>query len=132
MPIGLAPAVTFFKPSRINRFGENGGGGGAIAGVVAGLAGDFADHLSAHVFIGVFQFDFLGDGDAVFGDGRRAEFFVEHDIAAFGAECRGDRFGQLLHAAQEGLTCGFIKYKLFCWHKLSKSFSFSCLPRCPK
>src|SRR5262249_36259346 len=54
----------------INRFGEDSGGGGAIARGVAGLAGDFANHLGAHIFIGIFQFDFLGHGDAVFGDGR--------------------------------------------------------------
>ena len=72
-----------------DRFGQHGGGGGAIAGGVAGFAGDFADHLGAHVFVGIFQFDFLGDGDAVLGDRGRAEFLVEHDVAAFGAE-RGD------------------------------------------
>ena len=70
----------------IDRFGEHGGGGGAVAGGVAGLAGDFAHHLGAHVFVGIFQFDFLGDGHAVLGDGRGAEFFVEDDVAAFGAE----------------------------------------------
>ena len=53
-----------------DRFGQDGGGGGAVAGDVAGLAGDFLDHLGAHVLVGVFEFDFLGDGDAVLGDGR--------------------------------------------------------------
>ena len=51
-------------------FGEDGGGGGAVAGDVAGLAGDFLHHLGAHVFVDVFELNFLGDGDAVFGDGR--------------------------------------------------------------
>ncbi len=32
-----------------------------------GLARDFADELSAHVFVGIFQFDFLSDGYAVLG-----------------------------------------------------------------
>ena len=53
-----------------DRLGENGGGGGAVAGDVAGLAGDFRHHLRAHVLERVLQFDFLGDGDAVLGDGR--------------------------------------------------------------
>ena len=61
----------------IDRFGEHGRGGGAVAGDVAGLAGDFADELGAHVFIGIFELDFLGDGHAVLGDSRAAEFFVE-------------------------------------------------------
>src|SRR5207249_4568672 len=67
-------------------FGEDGGGGGAVARGVAGLGGDFTDHLGTHVFIRIFQFDFLGDSDTVFGHGRGTEFFVEHDVAAFGAE----------------------------------------------
>ena len=93
----------------IDRLGQNGRGGGAVAGGVAGLAGDFADHLGAHVFIGVFQFDFLGDGDAVLGDGRGAEFFVEHDVAAFGAERGGDGAGEFADALEERLTSGFVE-----------------------
>ena len=118
MPMGLAPAVTNFRPSRINRLGQNGGGGGAVAGGVAGLAGDFADHLGAHVFIGVFQFDFLGDGDAVLGDGGGAEFLVEHDVAAFGAERGVDGAGEFVDALQERLPRGFVEEELFCCHKL--------------
>src|SRR5690606_6501748 len=51
-------------------FGDAGGGGVAVAGDVASLAVDFAYHAGAHVLIGVFQLDFLGNGDAVLGDGR--------------------------------------------------------------
>ena len=40
-----------------------------VAGGVVGLGGDFAQHLRAHVLEFVFEFDFLGDGDAVLGDG---------------------------------------------------------------
>jgi hypothetical protein len=32
------------------------------------------------------QFDFLGNGDTVFGDARCAEGFVENDVTAFRAE----------------------------------------------
>src|SRR5437667_5882737 len=52
----------------INGFGQDRRGGGAIAGRVAGFAGDFAHHLRAHVFIGVFQLDFLRHSDTVLGD----------------------------------------------------------------
>ena len=93
----------------VDRFGQHGRGGGAVAGGVAGLAGDFAHHLGAHVFIGIFQFDFLGDGDAVLGHGGRAEFLVEHDVAAFGAERGGDGAGELGDAAQDGLPGGFVE-----------------------
>ena len=66
----------------VDGLGENGRGGGAVAGDVAGLAGDFAHELGAHVFIRIFELDFLGDGDTVLGDGRGAEFLVEDDVAA--------------------------------------------------
>ena len=87
----------------INRFGQNRRRGGAVAGGVAGLAGDFADHLGAHVFIGVFQFDFLGHRHAVLGDGGGAEFFVDDHVAALGSERGDDRLGEFLDAAQERL-----------------------------
>src|SRR5207249_8246599 len=67
---GVGPRGDKLQALAIDRLGQDGGGGGAIAGGVAGLAGDFADHLGAHILIRVFQFDFLGHGDAVFGDGR--------------------------------------------------------------
>ena len=55
-----------------DRGGQHRRGGGAIAGIVTGLRGDLAHHLSAHVLELVFEFDLLGDGDAVLGDARRA------------------------------------------------------------
>ena len=66
----------------VNRLGEHGGGRGAITGRVRRLARDFAHHLRAHVFQRIPEVDFLGDGDAVLRDGRRAEFLVDHDVAA--------------------------------------------------
>ena len=66
--------------------GEDGGGGGAVAGDVVGLGGDFLEELGAHVLVGVLELDFLGDGNAVLGDGGGAEFLVEKDVAALGAE----------------------------------------------
>src|ERR1700736_311891 len=41
----------------IDRLGQNGGGGGAVAGYIGGLAGDFTNHLCAHVFERVLEFD---------------------------------------------------------------------------
>jgi hypothetical protein len=51
---------------------------------VVGLGGDFAHHLRAHVLELVGELDFLGDGDAVLGDARRAEALVDDDVAALG------------------------------------------------
>ena len=109
MPMGLRAGGHELQAFAINRLGQHGRGGGAVAGGVAGLAGDFAHHLGAHVFVGIFQFDFLGDGHAVLGDGGGAEFLVEHDVAAFGAERGGDGAGELGDAAQDGLPCGFVE-----------------------
>ena len=101
---------------RQDGLGENGGGGGAVAGDVAGLAGDFPDELGAHVFVGVFELDFLGDRDAVLGDGGGAEFFVEDDVAARRAEGGLDGAGEFLDAAQEGLTRVLRRMELFGCH----------------
>ena len=87
--------------------GQDGGGRGAVAGHVAGLAGHFADHPSAHVLIDVFEVDFLGHGDAVLGDGGRAETFLEDDVPAAGAERYFDRLGQLADAALQRVA-GFL------------------------
>jgi hypothetical protein len=57
--------------------GQNRCRGGAVTGDVVGLGGNFAQHLRAHVLELVFQFDFLGDGNAVLGDARCAERLVE-------------------------------------------------------
>ncbi len=87
-----------------DRLGEHGGGGGAVAGDVVGLGGDFADHLGAHVLELVVKLDFLGDGDAVLGDARRAERLVDDDVAALGAEGDLHRVGEDVDAAQHALT----------------------------
>ena len=77
-------------------------GRGAVTGRVAGLAGDFADELGAHVFVGVLEFDFLGDGHAVLGDRRRAELLVENRVAALRSERRLDGVGQLVDPPENG------------------------------
>ena len=93
----------------VDGLGENGRGGGAVAGDVAGLAGDFADELGAHVFVRIFELDFLGHGHAVLGDGRAAEFLVEDDVAAARSERRLDGAGEFLDAAEKRVPRGFVE-----------------------
>jgi hypothetical protein len=66
--------------------GEHGGRGRAVAGDVVGFGGGFFQQLSAHIGVGVFEFNFFGDGDAVVGDSGRAPFLIQGDVATFGAE----------------------------------------------
>src|SRR6516165_307784 len=106
----------------IDGLGQDGGGGGAVAGHVAGLAGDILDHLGAHVLVLVFEGDFLGHGDAVLGDGRRAEALLQDHVAALGPERDLDGPGQLAHALTHGVA-GF----LFECDLLGSHSSSSCL-----
>ena len=50
------------------------------------LRSDFAHHLGAHVFQWVLQFDFLGHGHAVLGDGGDPNFLSITTLRPFGSE----------------------------------------------
>ena len=54
----------------VDGFREDGRGRGAVAGDVGSFGGDFAHELGAHVFIRIFELDFLGDRHTVLGDRR--------------------------------------------------------------
>src|SRR5581483_7639706 len=69
-PDWVGPRGDVLQTLAKDRLRQNGSRSRSIAGIVAGLAGDFTDHLSTHVLAGVFQFDFLGDRDPVFGHRR--------------------------------------------------------------
>jgi hypothetical protein len=98
----------------IDGLGENGGGGGAVAGYVGGLRRHFAHHLGAHVLERILELDFLGYGDAVFGDGGRTEFLFDDDVAALGAEGHFDSLRENIHAAQNRLAGIFSVQNLLC------------------
>src|SRR5690606_7618638 len=98
------------------RLGEDRSRGGAVTGDIGSLRSDFLDHLRAHVLELVGQFDFLGDGDAVLGDGRSAEALLEHDIAALRTERGLDRIGQGVDAAQHASARIFGKTDFFGSH----------------
>ena len=109
----VRPGGDVLQPFAIDRLGQNGRGGRAVAGDVVGLAGDFLDHLGAHVRIRALQFDLLRDGHAVLRDGGGAEFLVDDDIAALRTERRLDRLAQQSHAFENPATGLFRKNKLF-------------------
>jgi hypothetical protein len=83
-----------------DRLRQNRGGGRAVAGDLPGFHGDLLDQLGAHVLEMVGEFDLLGDRDAVFGDARRAEAFLDHHVAPARPEGHFDGVGQIVDAAQ--------------------------------
>ena len=87
-----------------DRGGQHRRGGGAVAGIVTGLRGHLAHHLGAHVLELVFEFDLLGDGDAVLGDAGRAVGLVENDVAALGTQRHLDGVVEDIDAAQQSVT----------------------------
>jgi hypothetical protein len=72
--------------------------------------------LRAEVLDAVLQVDLLGDGDAVLGDGRRAELAVDDHVAAFRPERDLDRVGELVDAAQERRARLLVKDDLLGCH----------------
>ena len=92
------------EPLLDHRGGQHRRGGRAVAGPVTGLRGNLAHHLGAHVLELVFEFDLLGDGDAVLGDARRAVGLVENDIAALGTQRRLDGVVEDVDAAQHAIA----------------------------
>jgi hypothetical protein len=99
-----------------DRLGQNGGGGGAVTGDVGGLGSNFLDHLGAHVGELVFQFDFLGDGNAVLGHGRAAVGALENHVAALRAEGDFDCVGQDVDAFDHAGAGGITKFDFFSCH----------------
>src|SRR5580693_8200604 len=99
-----------------DRSRKHGRGRGAVTGDVGGLRGDLAHHLRAHVLELVFEFDLLGDGDAVLGDAGSAEGFIQHDVAALGAERDFHRIGECLDTAQHALARVAGKFYVFGSH----------------
>ena len=77
--------------------GQHGGGGRPIAGDLGSLARCLLYELCPEVLRLVFQFDLVGDGNAVLGHGRAAPALIDDGIAAARAERRFDCRRQLLH-----------------------------------
>ena len=105
-----------------NRLGHQRRGGGSIAGDVVGLAGHFTDHFGAHIFVNVFQIDFLRDRHAVFGDERASEAFLNNDVASPRTQSHFNGLSQFGHAAAHGITGFLIKRNHFCHIKISLKF----------
>ena len=87
---------------------QEGCSGGAVAGYIIGLGGYFFNKLGAHIFKGILQFDFTGNGNTVVYDVRSAEFLIKNHIAAFRSQGNLDCISQLVNALQKSCASFFI------------------------
>ena len=105
-----------------HRAGEDGRGRGSVSGDVVGLGGDFFDELSAHILERIFEFDFLSDGHAVVGDGRRAEFLFEYDVAALRSKGDSDGVGYFIDTTLHSAASFFFEKQNLCHNNLFLQF----------
>ena len=109
---GVGPGGDVAQALGDDRLGQDGGGGGAVAGHVVRLGGGLLQQLGAHVLEGLLEFDLLGDGDAVVGDGGGTELLVEGDVAALGAKGGLHGLGEDVDPPLEGTACLLTKNNL--------------------
>ena len=95
---------------------HDGGSGRAIACHIAGFTSDFAHHAGAHVLVFVFEFNFLGDSNTVFGHCWRTEALLDDDIAPLRPQGHLHSAGKFAHTTAKGLTGFLIKRDLLCGH----------------
>ena len=112
--VGIGAGRDVFQSFGIDGLGQDRSRRGAVAGHVRGLGRDFLDELGAHVFPRVLELDFLGHGDAVLGARGRAEFLVQDDVLAAGAERFLDEVAENIDALEQALPGVVAEYDLFC------------------
>ena len=101
-----------------DRLRQNCCSGRAVTGNVVGLRSNFADHLRAHIFELVFQFDFLGDGNAVLGDAWCAEAFVDNNVTALWTKRYFYSVSKNVYAAQDAFTRIAAEFHVFSSHDI--------------
>ena len=112
--------------------GEHGSGRGAIACDVVGLLRDFLDQFGADTLIRLLKIDFLGDGDAIVGDGRSAIGLVEHDIAALRTERDLDGVSELVETREHSLASFLVVCNDLCHCSSTYGYTVWSSTRCPK
>ncbi len=88
-------------------FCHDGCGGGSVASDVARLAGNFANHASAHVFVDVFEVDFLSDCHPVLGDRWAAEALLKDDVTTLWSQRHLNGAGKFRNTAANRFA-GFL------------------------
>ena len=103
---------------------QYGSSGGTVTSVIVGTGSNVFDQLRAHVFKLVFQLDFLGNGNAVLGDQRRAEAALDQHVTALRTQGSFNRIGQRVHAVQHLVATGNTEFNFFCSHVCFPSNEF--------
>src|SRR6266571_1339579 len=88
----------------IDRLGQDGRRGRAVAGNLRGLARDFTHELGAQVLLRVLELDLLGHGDPVLRAGGGTELLLEDDVPAARPERHLHGPRQFVHTAQNRLS----------------------------
>ncbi len=88
----------------------------AVASFVIGTGSNFLNHLRAHVFELVFQFDFFGHGNTIFGDARCAEGFVQNHVTALWTKRDLNSVSQNVDAAKHLITGVCAEFYVFSSH----------------
>ena len=73
---GIGACRDIFDSFAVYGLGQHGGGCGAVTSHIAGFACNFTNQLCSHIFVRIFQFDFLCNGYTVFCNGWSTEFFI--------------------------------------------------------
>src|SRR5690606_32587256 len=106
---------------------QHSGGGSTVAGYISCLGGCLFHNLGAHVLELVLQFDFLGNADAVLGDGGGTEAAVQQHVSALGPQRDLDGIGQNVHPVNDTCTGVIIEENfLRCHVRTPDSRNLSC------
>ena len=86
-------ALGHVSQPKVDHFGcEKCSGCGPISSFVVSFGCHLTDKFCAHVLEGILHFDFLCDGDSVFGHLRSSKGFFKNDIASSGTESHSNGF----------------------------------------
>ena len=91
---------TFFK----NGASQHGCSRRAVTSEVRSFLSHFDNQFCSHVFESVFQFDFFGNSNTIFGDRWAAERFVDDHVTTGWAHCDRHSVSQFLNAAKHACS----------------------------
>ena len=110
--MGLAPAVTFLRPSVTSAWPRTTAVVVPSPATSSVLVATSLRSCAPMFSKGVLELDLAGDGHAVIGDGGGAELLVQHHVAALGTQGHLDRISELVDAPLEGATSGLVEDEL--------------------